>query len=268
MIRLALAVVLAVQPVTPPPPVDLPALVPTPAQVPAGFVPLPADPGRIGNLDTKAAAGVLDRSGAMSPELLAEAGFRQGLSTAWTKQDTQEVLLDVLLEFFTDDQGDDFVRRLVEGRKGVKAFAVPGLPDAVGFERGPDTPTFKTPGQREVLLRRGRVVSILVVAGHVTFPSVEVIAAMAHAQRAALDAAPLESAPGPDDDSPPAGLLLAAQALFVLVAWQAVMALQRTPPAFTPRATPAAPAADAVIAAPPSEAPTATTPRRRRPSAP
>ncbi|HVF76119.1 MAG TPA: hypothetical protein VM938_13865 [Acidimicrobiales bacterium] len=266
MIRLALAVVFAVQPVTPPPPLDLPALFPTAA--PTGFAPLPDDPGRLGRLDTPAAAAVLDRSGAMSPQLLADAGFRHGHSKAWTNKDSQEVLLDVLLEFHSDGQGEDFTRRIVESRKDVTRFEVPGLPDAVGFERGPATPTYTTPGQREVVLRRGRVVAIVVVAGHVTFPAVELVAGVAQAQRAALEAVPLE-ATGTADDDRPVALLLAAQALFVLVSWRMATALQRTPLPFTPRpAPPTTPAVGPAIDAPPSEAPTATSPRRRRPSAP
>lgn len=266
MIRLVLAVAFAVQPVVPPPPLDLPSLFPPAA--PAGFAPLPDDPGRIGALDTPSAAGVLDRSGAMPPQALADAGFRQGHSKAWTKQDTQDVLLDVLLEFTTDDQGEDFAGRIIDSRKDVTRFEVPGVPDAVGFERGPATPTYTTPGQREVVLRRGRVVAIVVVAGHVTFPTVEVIAGVAQAQRAALEAVPLEVSSG-GDDRPAVGLVLVAHALFVLVSWRMVMALQRTPLPFTPRPVPpAAPVGDAATAVPPSEAPTATPPRRRRPSAP
>lgn len=265
MIRLALAVAFAVQPVTAPPPLDLPSLFP-PA-VPAGFAPLPEDPGRIGALDTPSAAGVLDRSGAMPPQVLADAGFRQGHSKAWSNRDTQEVLLDVLLEFTTDDQGEDFAGRVVDSRKDVTRFEVPGVPDAVGFERGPATPTYTTPGQREVVLRRGRVVAIVVVAGHVTFPTVELVAGVAQAQRAALEAVPIEAPSAGDDDGPSAGLLLLAQALFVLVSWQMVTALQRTPLPFTSRpAPPTARAGGPASDGRPSEAPTATRPRRQRSS--
>lgn len=212
-----------------PPALDLVSLFP--ATVPPGFQPLPDQPGRLGPLDATAAAAVLDQSGRVKAEMLLESGFRTGHAKAWSKQDTQEVVVDVLLEFETQREAEAFTDGFLEGRRQTtRPFELPGVPEASGFLRGPEAPTRTSPAQREVVLQRGRVMAIVVVAGFATYPPPEPAVAMAEAQRAALAGLPVEASSDETDEGARSGAtaLLAAIGL-ALVTWQLVGVLREHP---------------------------------------
>lgn len=231
MIAAALSVAVAVSaaqaPPSEPPALDLPALVAT--TIPAGFNPLPDQPGRLGPLDAAGAAAVLDRSGQTPPERLVQAGFRRGYAKAWSKPETQEVILDVLVEFGDDEAAEVFARRVVESRARLASFEVPGVPDAVGFERGPATPTAADPAQREVVVRRGRVVAIVVMAGHVARPEAAHLDVVVQGQWQQLQAVPVAPETEADDGGRRVRLALLAQVLLTVVLWRTVVAVRRTP---------------------------------------
>jgi hypothetical protein len=211
--------------------VDLATLIP-PA-VPAGFQPLPDQPGRLGPLDAPAAAGVLDQSGRVKGEQLTESGFKAGYAKAWSKPDTQEVIVDVLLEFDTERNARTFANGFRQGRRQTTTpFDLPTVPEASGFLRGPQTPTRTSPAQREVVLQRGRVMAIVVVAGFATYPPAEPAVTMAEAQRAALTALPASTERDDEkrSDAERAGAAgLPAVVLLVLVTWRLVAALREHP---------------------------------------
>lgn len=216
-----------------PPPVDLPALVPQ--TVPAGFTPLADQPGRLGPLDAAAAAAVLDQSGRVTAAMLADAGFVNAYSKAWSKGDTGDVIITVLMEFTTQPQAEAFLRGFLQGRRQTtKPFPIPGVPEAAGFERGPATPDRNAPAQREVVLQRGRVMAIVVVAGFQAYPAVEPAVTMAEAQRAAMASVPVERPARPGNE----GALprVVAMALFVSVASWLARVLRANPTLFAPRA--------------------------------
>lgn len=213
-----------------PAPVDLPALVPQ--TVPPGFTPLADQPGRLGALDAAAAAAVLDQSGRVTATMLQDAGFVSAYSKAWSKGDTGDVIITVLLEFKAQSDAEAFLRGFLQGRRQTtRPFPIPGVPEAAGFERGPATPDRTTPAQREVVLQRGRVMAIVVVAGFQTYPPVEPAVTMAEAQRAALAGVPVER-PARDDDRP-SGLLGVAVVLFVADLFLLARLARRHPEAFT-----------------------------------
>lgn len=211
------------------PPLDLPTLVLQ--QLPPGYTQLADQPGRLGALDAGAAAAVLDQSGRVKADMLTKSGFRAGYSRAWAKQDSQDVVVDVLLEFGTDRDARVFTRGFLNGRRQTtKAFEVAGVPEASGFERGPATPSRATPGQREIVMQRGRVLAIVVLAGFASFPSPDTARVLAEAQRTALAPVPITPDAGGDDDD---AERLAAKALAALllsgVAWWMVRTLNRHP---------------------------------------
>ena len=211
------------------PPLELPTLLIE--HVPPGYTPLADQPGRLGPLDAGAAAAVLDQSGRVKGDMLTEAGFRSGFSRAWTKADSQDVVVDVLLEFGTDRQARVFTRGFLAGRRQTtKEFELIGIPEATGFERGPATPSRATPAQREVIIQRGRVLAIVVAAGFASYPSIEIARTLAEAQRAAL--APVALTDDPDDgkaDDERIGLTALAVLLFVAVAGWTVATLHHHP---------------------------------------
>jgi hypothetical protein len=213
----------------PPPALDLVSLFP--AAVPAGFAPLPDQPGRLGALDAASAAAVLDQSGRVKAEMLVESGFRAGHAKAWSKQDTQEVVVDVLLEFDTQREAESFTDGFLEGRRQTtESFVLPGVPEASGFLRGPQTPSRTSPAQREVVLQRGRVMAIVVVAGFAAYPPLEPAVTMAEAQRAALALVPVEeSSDETDPDVQAAATALLAAIGLALVTWQLVSVLREHP---------------------------------------
>lgn len=219
---------------TPPlPPLELPAALIQ--QLPPGFTQLPDQPGRIGPLDAAAAAGVLDQSGQVKAEMLVRFGFRAGYSRAWAKQDSQDVVVDLLLEFESDRKARVFTGGfLSERRKSTKAFEVVGVPEASGFERGPATPSRTAPGQREVIMRRGRVLAIVVLAGFASYPSADVARTLGEAQRAALASVPV-TADVDDDRSDVKRTALSGLAMLLLIgsAGGLVFTLDRHP--LTPR---------------------------------
>lgn len=214
-----------------PAPVDLATLVP--ATVPAGFQPLPDEPGRLGPLDAAAAASVLDQSGRVKGEQLTQSGFKSGFAKAWSKQDTQDVIVDVLLEFDSARSARSFANGFRDGRRQTTTpFDLPTVPEASGFLRGPQTPTRTSPAQREVVLQRGRVMAIVVVAGFATYPAVEPAVTMAEAQRTALAGLPASASKDDDkrSDAERAGLAsVPAVALLVLVTWRLVAVLREHP---------------------------------------
>lgn len=213
-----------------PPPVDLPALVPQ--TVPPGFTPLADQPGRLGPLDAAAAAAVLDQSGRVTATMLQDAGFANAYSKAWSKGDTGDVVITVLLEFKAQSDAEAFLGGFLQGRRQTtKPFPIPGVPEAAGFERGPATPDRTTPAQREVVLQRGRVMAIVVVAGFQAYPALEPAVTMAEAQRAAMAGLPVER-PGREDDRP-SGLLGLAVVLFVADLFLLARLARRHPEAFS-----------------------------------
>ena len=212
----------------PPPAIDLVSLFPP--TVPAGFQPLPDQPGRLGSLDATAAAAVLDQSGRVKAEMLLESGFRAGHAKAWSKQDTQEVVVDVLLEFDTQREAEAFTDGFLKGRRQTtRPFELPSVPEASGFLRGPEAPTRTSPAQREVVLQRGRVMAIVVVAGFATYPPPEPAVTMAEAQRAALAALPVEASSDTDEGARAGAAGLLAAIALALVTWQLVGVLREHP---------------------------------------
>lgn len=217
-----------------PAPIDLTTLLPE--TVPPGFTPLEDQPGRLGPLDAAAAAAVLDQSGRVTAEMLQEAGFADGFSKAWSKGDTGDVIITVLLEFNTQADAEAFLRGFLQGRRQTTTpFSIPGVPDAAAFERGPPTPDRTNPAQREVVLQRGRVMAIVVVAGFQTYPPVEPAVTMAEVQRAELASVPVEPPPRPEDNGTIPRLL--AMVLFVSVASWLARVLRANPTPFRPRTT-------------------------------
>lgn len=214
--------------------VPLPALELPPLliqQLPPGYTQLPDQQGRLGPLDAGAAAAVLDQSGRVKADMLTKSGFRAGYSRAWAKQDSQDVVVDVLLEFGSDREARVFTRGFLTGRRQTtKAFEIVGVPEASGFERGPATPSRATPGQREVVMQRGRVLAILVLAGFASYPSPDTARALAEAQRASLATVPItaDASDGGSKQSRAATKALALL-LFTGVAWAMVRTLNRNP---------------------------------------
>lgn len=212
-----------------PPPVDLNALVPQ--TVPPGYTPLPDQPDRLGPLHAAAAAAVLDQSGRVTAAMLEEAGFVNGLSKAWSKGDSGDVVITVLLEFTDQPRAEAFLGGFLEGRrKTTKPFPIPGVPEAAGFERGPPTPDRTMPAQREVVMQRGRVLAIVVVAGFQTYPPIEPAITMAEAQRAALASVPVQRRVR--EDERPSGWLGVAALLFVVDLFLLAGVARRYPEAF------------------------------------
>lgn len=229
--RMVAAVALTAAPAPPLPLLELPAVLIQ--QLPPGFTQLPDQPGRLGPLDAAAAAGVLDQSGQVKAEMLTKSGFRAGYSRAWAKQDSQDVVFDVLLEFETDRKAQVFTGGFLSGRReSTKAFEVPGVPEASGFERGPPTPSRAQPGQREIVMRRGRVLAIVVLAGFASYPSADVARTLAEAQRTALASVPLTAAVDDNrSDAKRTGASLLAMLLLVGSASALVLTIDRHPEA-------------------------------------
>lgn len=229
--RVVAAVGLLAAPTPPLPPLDLPAVLIQ--QLPPGFTQLPDQPGRLGPLDAAATAAVLDQSGQVKAEMLTKSGFRSGYSRAWAKQDSQDVVFDVLLEFKTDRKAQVFTGGFVSGRReSTKAFDVAGVPEASGFERGPATPSRAEPGQREIVMRRGRVLAIVVLAGFASYPSADVARTLAEAQRTALASVPLTADVDDDrSDAKRTGASLLAMLLLIGSAGALVLTLDRHPDA-------------------------------------
>lgn len=214
--RLVAAVAFVAAQAAPPAALDLSTLVLQ--QVPEGFTQLPDQEGRLGPLDAGSAAAVLDQSGRVKADMLVESGFRAGYSRAWSKQDSQDVIVSVLLEFTTDGHARRFTRGFLNGRRETtKAFEVTGVPEASGFERGPATPSRATPGQREVVMQRGPVLAIVVLAGFASYPSIDVARTLAESQRAALAGVPV-TVEADDDDEAPRRTALGALAMLLLTA--------------------------------------------------
>lgn len=199
---------------------DLGALFPP--TLPEGFVAMADQPGRLGPLDAATAAAVLDRTGRTTAEQLTRAGFVHGHARAWSKADSQEVVLDVLLEFRGDDAARHFVEGVVEARKRLEQVPV-GASGAVGFRRGPATPTATEPGQLEAVLRAGPVVAIVVAAGHAAYPSPQLLTAVAAAQFEVLRPLfPERSAAKPERRNSVAGWGVPAVLMLAAVSWAAV----------------------------------------------
>lgn len=210
------------------PPLDLATLVLQ--QLPPGYTQLGDQPGRLGPLDAGAAAAVLDQSGRVQAKMLTESGFRAGYSRAWSKQDSQDVVVDVLLEFAGDREARVFTRGFLDGRRQTtKAFDIQGVPEASGFERGPATPSRATPGQREIIMQQGRVLAIVVLAGFASYPSPEAARVLAEAQRAALASVPTTPETGGDDEADRLAAKALAALLLAAVAWWMVRTLNQHP---------------------------------------
>lgn len=216
-----------------PAPVDLLALVPQ--TVPPGFTPLADQPGRLGALDAAAAAAVLDQSGRVTATMLQDAGFANAYSKAWSKGDTGDVIITVLLEFKAQRDAEAFLRGFLQGRRQTtEPFPIPGVPEAAGFRRGPDTPDRTMPAQREVVLQRGRVMAIVVVAGFQAYPAVEPAVTMAEAQRATMAGLPVDRPARRGNEGTAPRVL--AMVLFVSVASWLARVLKANPTPFRPRA--------------------------------
>jgi hypothetical protein len=211
------------------PPIDLTTILLQ--SLPPGFTQLPDQPGRLGPLDAGAAAAVLDQSGRVKADMLVKAGFRAGHSRAWAKQDSQDVVVDVLLSFGTDREARIFARGFLSGRRQTtKQFEVAGVPEASGFERGPTTPSRTTPGQREVIMQRGRVLAIVVLAGFASYPNVEVARTLAETQRTTLaTVAPTADSDTSDEEQKRTALTGVALLLLVVAAWRMVDTVSRHP---------------------------------------